>query len=54
MDERIENATRCYERAVFDGDAGALAEADRDLNAVEADPALGGGGPVSHRRLGRQ
>ena len=43
MDERIENAGRLYERAVFEGDAAALAEAGRDLDGVEADLALARG-----------
>jgi hypothetical protein len=51
MDERIENAERCYERAVFEGDAGALAEADRDLDAVEADLALARGRIIHTRYL---
>ena len=51
MDERIENATRCYERAVFEGDAGALAEADRGLDAVEADLALARGRIIHTRYL---
>ncbi|HEY1618285.1 MAG TPA: hypothetical protein VGG25_11730 [Streptosporangiaceae bacterium] len=40
MDGRINRARQLYERAVFHGDAGALTEADRDLDAVEADLAL--------------
>ena len=51
MDERIGNARRCYERAVFAGDAGALTEADRDLDAVEADLALARGRIVHTRFL---
>ena len=51
MDERIENARLCYERAVFEGDAGALAEADRDLDAVEADLALARGRIIHTRFL---
>ena len=50
MDERIESARRLYERAVFSGDASALAEADRRLDAVEADLALARG-RVSHARF---
>lgn len=42
-DERISRATQLYERAVFSGDAGGLAEADRCLDAVEADLALARG-----------
>jgi tetratricopeptide (TPR) repeat protein len=51
MDERIRNAARCYERAVFEGDEGALAEADRDLDAVEADLALARGRIIHTRFL---
>jgi tetratricopeptide (TPR) repeat protein len=40
VDERIDRAGQLYERAVFHGDVGALSEADRDLDAVEADLAL--------------
>ncbi len=43
MDERIENARRLYERAVFDGDTGALAQATWDLDGVDADLALARG-----------
>ena len=43
MDERIENARRLYERAVFEGDAAALAKAGRSLDGVEADLALARG-----------
>jgi tetratricopeptide (TPR) repeat protein len=43
MDERIESARRLYERAVFEGDAAALAEAGRSLDGVEADLALARG-----------
>jgi hypothetical protein len=43
MDERIENARRLYERAVFDGYDAALAEADRGLDGVAADLALARG-----------
>jgi hypothetical protein len=35
--DRIERARLLYERSVFDGDASALAAADRELDAVEAD-----------------
>jgi tetratricopeptide (TPR) repeat protein len=43
MDERIERSRSLYERALFDGDAGALAEAERELDGVEADLALARG-----------
>jgi tetratricopeptide (TPR) repeat protein len=49
-EERIEHARLLYERAVFGGDTSALAEADRDLNAVEADLALARG-RVMHARF---
>ena len=39
-EDRIERARLLYERAVFGGDADALATADRELDAVEADLAL--------------
>ena len=39
-DDRIERAGLLYERAVFGGDAGALATAKRELDGVEADLAL--------------
>jgi tetratricopeptide (TPR) repeat protein len=50
MAERIENARRLYERAVFEGDAGALEQADRDLDGVEADLALARG-RILHTRF---
>ncbi len=37
MDDRLELAHRLYERAVFGGEAAALAEAERCLSGVEAD-----------------
>ncbi|MBB2742855.1 UNVERIFIED_ORG: tetratricopeptide (TPR) repeat protein [Microbispora rosea subsp. rosea] len=43
-DVRLERAGALYERAVFSGDASALAEADRELDAVEADLATTGTG----------
>lgn len=43
-DVRLERAGALYERAVFGGDASALAEADRELDAVEADLATAGTG----------
>jgi tetratricopeptide (TPR) repeat protein len=51
VDERIENARRLYERAVFEGDAAALAEADRGLDGVDADLALARGRLVHTRYL---
>lgn len=50
-DERIERARLLYERAVFGGDASALATAERELNAVEADLALARGRVVHARFL---
>ncbi|GLX04561.1 hypothetical protein [Microbispora sp. NBRC 16548] len=43
-DVRLERAGALYEQAVFSGDASALAEADRELDAVEADLATVGTG----------
>jgi tetratricopeptide (TPR) repeat protein len=40
VDERIGRAGQLYERAVFQGDVGALTEADRELDSAEADLAL--------------
>ncbi|MCW2919730.1 MAG: hypothetical protein JWN52_7798 [Actinomycetia bacterium] len=50
-EERIERARLLYERAVFGGDAGALAIAERELNAVEADLALARGRVIHARFL---
>src|SRR3954469_1763508 len=47
----IERARLLYERAVFGGDASALAEADRALDAVEADLAIARGRIVHARYL---
>ena len=49
-EDRIERARLCCERAVFGGDAGALASAERELDAVEADLALARG-QVIHARF---
>jgi hypothetical protein len=43
MDERVSRAGLLYERAVFTGEAGPLAEADRELDAAEADLAVARG-----------
>ncbi|MEU7824875.1 tetratricopeptide repeat protein [Catellatospora sp. NPDC049133] len=43
IDDRIERAREVYARAVFGGDTGALGEAERGLDAVEADTALARG-----------
>ena len=42
-DDRIERARAAYQRAVFDGDTSALADAERGVDAVEADAALARG-----------
>src|SRR4051812_37704499 len=47
----IERARLLYERAVFGGDASALAEADRELDAVQAALALARGRIVHARFL---
>jgi tetratricopeptide (TPR) repeat protein len=48
-EDRIERAGLLYERSVFGGDAGVLAAADRDLDAVEADLALARGRVIHGR-----
>lgn len=50
-DDRIERAKMLYERAVFGADDGALAIADRTLDAVEADLSLARGRIVHARFL---
>jgi tetratricopeptide (TPR) repeat protein len=50
-DERIERARLLYERSIFAGDASALALADRELDAVEADLALARGRIIHGRFL---
>jgi len=42
-DDRIERAREIYQQAVYGGDGSALAEAERGLDAVEADVALARG-----------
>ncbi len=49
-DERIERSRRLYERALFEGDAGALEAAELELDGVEADLALAQG-RVLHGRF---
>jgi tetratricopeptide (TPR) repeat protein len=49
-DERLDYSRQLYERAIFTGDSGALAEADRVLDAVEADLSLARG-QVLHGRF---
>jgi hypothetical protein len=52
VDERVRQARLLYERAVFGGDDGPLADADRELDAVEADLAVArGSGPGASTRL---
>jgi tetratricopeptide (TPR) repeat protein len=43
VDERVRQAGLLYEQAVFTGDPGPLAEADRELDAAEADLAVARG-----------
>jgi tetratricopeptide (TPR) repeat protein len=54
VDGRTERARLLYERAVFGGDADALATAERDLDAVEADLALARGRVIHARFLERR
>lgn len=54
MDERVRHADELYERAVFGGDAAGLVEADRELDAVEADLSLSRGRVVHARFLERR
>ncbi|MEV6637005.1 tetratricopeptide repeat protein [Actinoplanes sp. NPDC051470] len=49
-EDRIERARTLYEQAVFSGDASVLADAERDLDAVEADAALARG-RILHARF---
>ena len=52
MEERVSRAGLLYERAVFTGEAGPLAEADRELDAAEAIAAHGTGQmEVARQRL---
>jgi len=51
VDERIERSRLLYERALFEGDGGALAEAERELDGVEADLALARGRVIHGRFL---
>lgn len=50
-EDRIERARLLYERSIFDGDASALAAADRELDMVEADLALARGRVIHGRFL---
>jgi tetratricopeptide (TPR) repeat protein len=49
-EDRIERSKMLYDRVVFNGDAGALAEAHRDLDALDADAALARG-RILHARF---
>jgi tetratricopeptide (TPR) repeat protein len=49
-EDRFERAGKSYHQAVYNGDVGALAEAERDLDAVEADTALARG-RILHARF---
>ena len=51
MDERIERSRLLYERALFEGDGEALAEAERELEGVAADLALARGRIIHGRFL---
>jgi tetratricopeptide (TPR) repeat protein len=51
VDERIERSRLLYERALFEGDGEALAEAERELEEVEADLALARGRIIHGRFL---
>jgi tetratricopeptide (TPR) repeat protein len=53
-DERIERSRLLYEQALFEGDAGALEAAELELDAVEADLALGRGRVIHGRFLQRR
>jgi hypothetical protein len=50
VDERVRQARLLYERAVFSGESGPLAEADRQLDAAEADLAVARG-RILHTRF---
>jgi tetratricopeptide (TPR) repeat protein len=50
MDERVEQARLLYEKAVFGGETGVLTEADRELDAAEADLAVARG-RIMHTRF---
>jgi tetratricopeptide (TPR) repeat protein len=54
VEDRIERAGEVYERAVFGGDASALAASERDLDAVEADVALARGRLIHARYLAQR
>lgn len=51
MDGRIERSRQLYARALFESDAGALTEAERELDGVEADLSLARGRVIHGRFL---
>ena len=51
VDERIERSRLLYERALFESDGEALAQAERELDGVEADLALARGRVIHGRFL---
>ena len=51
VDERIERSRLAYERALFESDGEALAQAERELDGVEADLALARGRVIHGRFL---
>jgi tetratricopeptide (TPR) repeat protein len=53
-DKRVDRARLLYERSVFHGDVAALAAADLELDAVEADLALARGRVLHGRLLARR
>lgn len=54
VDQRVKQAGLLYERAVYGGDAGLLADADRELDAAEADLAVARGRLMHTRFLLRR
>jgi tetratricopeptide (TPR) repeat protein len=53
-DKRVDHARQLYERAIIHGDDGALAAADLELDAVEADLAVARGRVLHGRFLARR
>jgi tetratricopeptide (TPR) repeat protein len=53
-DKRVDRARQLYERAIIHGDEGALAAADLELDAVEADLAVARGRVLHGRFLARR
>jgi tetratricopeptide (TPR) repeat protein len=54
VDERLDRAQQRYEQAVFGGDESELAEAERELDSLEADVALARGRIQHARYLGQR